>query len=495
MNNLNNFFSSMEINLRKKYKAIIGLEIHAQLLLESKMFAPEPATYGALPNTQISTISLAHPGTLPRINKKAVEYAIKLGLACKCSITRENFFARKNYFYPDLSKGYQITQDKTPICQGGYVTINAVGGQEKNISLRRIHMEEDTGKSIHGMIEGETLLDFNRAGVALLEIVTEPEIANSEEAYQFLTEFRKLVRYLEICDGNMEEGSLRCDANVSVMHVNATEFGQKVEVKNINSIRNVQLAIEHEISRQISLIEAGGKVIAETRSFEAATGQTVSQRTKETALDYRYFPEPDLPVLMVTDRWIEQIRQELPLLPRACYHKFIQEYQIPAYDAAVLSENKGVALFFEELCNRTLHHKAAANWVMGPVKAYLNELNLTIQEFPLTPAALASLVDLVEQGQISFSSASQKLYPALLAHPSQDPFELAESMNLLQEKDTQFLKELIEDVIAAYPDKVAAYKSGKTGILGMLMGEVMKKSQGKAAPKLASDLIKARLEA
>ena len=478
---------------QKKYTAVIGLEVHAQLSLKSKMFSPEPAGYGALPNTQISTISLAHPGTLPKINKKAVEYAIKLGLACHAAITRENYFARKNYFYPDLPKGYQITQDKTPICQGGHVTINTPTGLEKNIPLQRIHLEEDTGKSIHGMIADATLLDFNRAGVGLLEIVTEPAIATAEEAYQFLTELRKLVRYLDICDGNMEEGSLRCDANISVMLAGTTTLGQRVEVKNMNSMRHVQLAIKHEIARQIDALTAGAVVLPETRAYEAATGQTVSQRSKESALDYRYFPEPDLPCLVITDTWIEQIRQDIPLLPRACYQKFINLYQIPAYDAAVLSETKEIALFFEATCKLTMHYKAAANWVMGPVKAYLNELNLTIQEFPLVPATLAALIDLVEQDQVSFSVASQKLYPALLAHPQQTPLELAESLNLLQEKDADRVQQIVAEVLAAYPDKVAAYKNGKTGLLAMLMGEVMKKSKGKAAPKLASDLLKEKL--
>jgi aspartyl-tRNA(Asn)/glutamyl-tRNA(Gln) amidotransferase subunit B len=483
----------MKATVRKKYKAVIGLEVHAQLSLNSKMFSPEPATYGALPNTQLSPITLAHPGTLPKINKQAVEYAIKLGLACGCQITRENYFARKNYFYPDLPKGYQITQDQTPICQGGYITINTTLGQTKNIPLKRIHLEEDTGKSMHGMVAGETLLDFNRAGVALLEIVTQPEIANSEEAYQFLTELRKLVRYLEICDGNMEEGSLRCDANVSVMLVDATELSPKVEVKNMNSIRNVQLAIDHEIERQIGICEAGGKVISETRAYNATIGQTIGQRSKETALDYRYMPEPDLPVLVVVDAWIDQVRQAMPLLPRACYHKFIHEYQIPAYDAAVLSENKGIAIFFDELCKLTVNHKAAANWVMGPVKAYLNELNLTIQEFPLCPSTLALLVDLVEQDQLSFSVASQKLFPALLAQPDQVPLKLAASMNLLQEKDTSVLQEIVDAILAAYPAQVLAYKNGKTGLLGMLMGEVMKKTNGKASPKVAKELLTERL--
>lgn len=483
----------MDIATREQYTAVIGLEVHAQLLLESKLFSPEPAAYGALPNTHISTISLAHPGTLPRINKRAVEHAIKMGLACQATITRENHFARKNYFYPDLPKGYQITQDKTPICQGGHITITIQDGQEKAISLQRIHLEEDAGKSIHGMVADETLLDFNRAGVALIEIVTQPDLRTSEEAYSLLAEVRKLVRYLDICDGNMEEGSLRCDANISVMPKSAPNFGQKVEVKNMNSIRNVQLAIEHEIERQIAVVEAEGKVIAETRAYNAATSQTISQRTKESTLDYRYFPEPDLPPLVVKEAWIEQIRQAMPMLPRACYQRFRAVYQLPAYDAAVLTESKEVALFFEELCHLTTHYKAAANWMMGPVKAYLNELNLPIQDFPLKPETLAALIDLVEQDQVSFSIASQHLYPALLAYPTKIPLELAQELNLLQEHDTSTIQALIEDVIATYPDKVVAYRNGKKGILAMLMGEVMKKSQGKAAPKLASSLLKQRL--
>ena len=484
----------MEVATKEKYAAVIGLEVHAQLLLQSKMFSPEPAAYGALPNTHISTISLAHPGTLPKINKKAVEQAIKMGLACQATITRENHFARKNYFYPDLPKGYQITQDKTPICQGGHITIITQDGQEQAINLQRIHLEEDAGKSIHGMVADETLLDFNRAGVALIEIVTQPDLRTGEEAYRVLVEIRKLVRYLDICDGNMEEGSLRCDANISVMPQGAPNFGQKVEVKNMNSIRNVQLAIEYEIERQIALLEAGGKVIAETRAYNAVTGQTISQRTKESALDYRYFPEPDLSPLVVTEAWIEQIRQAMPMLPRACYQKFRDAYQLSDYAAAVLTESKEIALFFEALCQLTTHYKTAANWMMGPVKAYLNELNLTIHAFPLKPKTLAALIDLVEQDLVSFSIASQQLYPALLKHPTKIPLELAKELNLLQEHNTSTIQALIEEVIAAYPAKVVAYRNGKKGILGMLMGEVMKKSQGKAAPKLASDLLRQRLE-
>ncbi|MEM9417205.1 MAG: Asp-tRNA(Asn)/Glu-tRNA(Gln) amidotransferase subunit GatB [Bacteroidota bacterium] len=479
---------------RAKYTAVIGLEVHAQLSLQRKLFAPEAAVYGALPNTQVSTVTLAHPGTLPRLNRQAVAYAIKMGLACQATITRENLFARKNYFYPDLPKGYQITQDKTPICREGYITIDTQDEGEKKIALQRIHLEEDTGKSIHGLVAEETLLDFNRAGVALIEIVTKPDLRTSAEAYSLLAEIRRLVRYLGICDGNMEEGSLRCDANISVMRQDATTFGQRVEVKNMNSIRNVQLAIEHEIDRQIAVLERGDTVAVETRAYNAAQNVTTSLRAKETANDYRYFPEPDLPPLVVSEAWIEQLQQAMPLLPRACFKKFTATYQLPAYDAGVLTEDRDIALFFEELCQLTPHYKAAANWMMGPVKAYLNESTLSIQAFPLSPATMAALIALVEQGQLSFSVASQQLYPVLLAQPEHSPLALAQELNLLQESDEGKIQPLVEEVMAAYPDKVAAYRNGKKGLLGMLMGEVMKKSQGKVAPQVASELLRQRLE-
>lgn len=479
---------------RANYTAVIGLEVHAQLSLQRKLFSPEAALYGALPNTQVSTVSLAHPGTLPRLNRQAVAHAIKIGLACHATITRENIFARKNYFYPDLPKGYQITQDKTPICQAGHLTIDTEDGREKVIGLERIHLEEDAGKSVHGLVKGETLVDFNRAGVALIEIVTKPELRTSAEAYSLLSEIRRLVRYLDICDGNMEEGSLRCDVNISVMKQEATTFGQRVEVKNMNSIRNVQLAIEHEIDRQIAVLEDGGRVVAETRAYNAAQNITTSLRAKEAANDYRYFPEPDLPPLVIAEEWIEQLRAAMPLLPRACFKKFIDTYQLSAYDAGVLTEDRDIALFFEALCQLTPHYKAAANWMIGPVKAYLNELTLSMPAFPLAPAQLTDLIALVEQGQLSFSVASQKLYPAMLEQPGQSPWALAQTLNLLQERDEDKIQALVDEVLAAYPDKVAAYRSGKKGLLGMLMGEVMKKSQGKVAPQVANELLRKRLE-
>ena len=482
------------MSVREKYTAVIGLEVHAQLSLRRKMFAPEEASYGALPNTQVSTVTLAHPGTLPSVNKQAIAYAIKMGLACHCTILRTSIFARKNYFYPDLPKGYQITQDKTPICRGGYLTIDTPKGHEKHIALERIHLEEDTGKSVHGLVHEQTLLDFNRAGAALIEVVTKPALRTSSEAYSLLREVRKLVRYLDICDGNMEEGSLRCDANVSVMLNGSSVFGQRVEVKNMNSTRHVQLAIEHEINRQIMLLEGGATVVAETRSYDAATNATRAMRKKEILQDYRYFPEPDLPPLVVSEEWIEALRKTVPLLPRACYKKFIDVYQLPAYDAALLTEDKDIALYFDTLCQLTTHYKSASNWVMGPVKSYLNELTLSIKEFPLQPMHLAELIVLVEKDQLSFSVASQKLYPALLAQPDKSPLELAQALDLLQESDTEKMKALVDEVVADYPDQVAAYRNGKTGILGMLMGEVMKRSQGKVVPRVANALLRQRLE-
>src|SRR3569832_775835 len=458
------------------------------------MFSPEAAAYGALPNTQVSTVTLAHPGTLPRINKQAVAYAIKMGLACHSIITRENIFARKNYFYPDLPKGYQITQDKTPICKEGYLTINTQEGYEKRIALERIHLEEDAGKSVHGLVENKTLLDFNRAGVALIEIVTQPVLKTSEEAYSLLLELRRLVRYLEICDGNMEAGSLRCDTNISVMLKDSSVFGQRVEVKNMISMRHVQLAIEHEINRQIMVLEAGGAVTAETRSYDATTYTTLPMRKKEMLKDYRYFPEPDLPPLLVSEAWINTLREEMPLLPRACYQKFINTYQLPAYDAAVLTEDKDIALYFEALCQLTTHYKAASNWIMGPVKSYLNESTRSIKEFPIQPRALAELIALVEQGQLSFSVASQKLYPVLLVQSDKSPLVLAQTLNLIQESDTSKIAILVDEVIANHPDKVAAYRKGKKGILAMLMGELMRKSQNKISPQVASAVLQQRLE-
>jgi len=483
----------MDKSIRDKYISVIGLEVHAQLLTKSKIYNTDSTEYGSLPNTNVGVVTLAHPGSMPRLNKRVVEFAIKMGLACHSEITRLNIFDRKNYFYPDLPKGYQITQDRTPICKGGYVTINVKEG-ERNIELHRIHIEEDAGKSIHLAAELDTLIDFNRAGVPLIEIVTQPGIRNSEEAYAYLTEIRKLVRYLDICDGNMEEGSLRCDANISVMLKDARHFGKKVEVKNMNSIRNVQRAIDHEIERQIEEIEKGNVIVSETRTFDAATGLTYSMRTKEELNDYRYFPDPDLSPMEVSDKWLDELRATMPALPRDLYNKYIAELHLPEYDSQVLTDSKDVAMYFEELCKLTKNYKAASNWVMGPVKSYLNELTLLAEEFPIPPAVLAELIALVDSGKISFSVASHNVFPELLKNPNKSALEVAQQLNLIQESNHDAIIPIIDEVLKEFPLKVKEYKNGKKGIVGMFMGEVMKRSKGKADPKVANELITKKLE-
>ncbi|HYG39977.1 MAG TPA: Asp-tRNA(Asn)/Glu-tRNA(Gln) amidotransferase subunit GatB [Cytophagales bacterium] len=479
----------MEESVRDKYEAVIGLEVHCQLATKSKIFAGDLAEYGHLPNTNISVITLGHPGTLPKLNKKVVEYAIKMGLACECEITRENYFDRKNYFYPDLPKGYQVTQDKTPICKGGFINIKTKSGVERQIGITKIHMEEDAGKSIHLDGETDTLVDYNRAGVPLIELVTEPEIKSSEEAYAFVTEVRKLVRYLEICDGNMEEGSMRCDANISIMPKGSKVFGKKVEVKNMNSIRNVQRAIEVEIERQIQEVEQGNSVVSETRTYDANRNMTYGMRVKEELNDYRYFPEPDLSPLRISEEYLKSIKDSMPSLPHELYNKFVDQYKLPEYDAMVLTDSKEIALFFEELCTCTDNYKAASNWVMGPVKSSLNELQLLVSNFPIKCAKLADLIQMVEDGKVSYSVASQKVYPQLLMHPDKTPLGIAEELNLIQESDTDSLQLIIDEVVAGFPEKVKDYKSGKKALFGMFMGEVMKKTQGKADPKVTSKLL------
>ncbi|TAH24407.1 MAG: Asp-tRNA(Asn)/Glu-tRNA(Gln) amidotransferase subunit GatB [Cytophagales bacterium] len=485
----------MDNSIIEKYQPVIGLEVHCQLATESKIFTPDSTEFGQLPNTNVSVITLAHPGTLPMLNKKAVEFAIKIGLAVGSDITRNSFFDRKNYFYPDLPKGYQTTQDKAPICIGGQVKIKLKNGQEKTIPLNRIHLEDDAGKNLHLDGETDTLVDYNRAGVPLIEIVTEPEIRTSDEAYAFLSEIRKLVRYLEICDGNMEEGSMRCDANISVMLKGATQYGKKVEVKNMNSIRNVQRAIDKEILRQIAEVEKGNAIHSETRQFDAATGETNSLRAKEELNDYRYFPEPDLQPLKITDQWLAAIKATLPSLPAELYDKFTKQFGLPDYDANVLTDTKEIALYFDVLCNETKNYKAASNWVMGAVKSYLNELTLSIDQFPITPKTIAALIALVDSGKVSNSVASQNIFPELLKSNNKSPLEIAEQLNLLQESDSSSLQTWIDEALASNPAKVAEYKGGKTGILSMFMGDIMKKSKGKADPKLTTELLKKAIEA
>ncbi|MGV3630318.1 MAG: Asp-tRNA(Asn)/Glu-tRNA(Gln) amidotransferase subunit GatB [Bacteroidota bacterium] len=480
--------------MREKYQVVIGLEVHAQMLTKSKAYSADVNEYGAMPNTNVSVITLGHPGTLPVMNKKTIEYAIKLGLACHSHIAENQYFARKNYFYPDLPKGYQITQDKTPICTGGYIEIKDDSEKARKIGITRIHMEEDAGKSIHDVDVYDTLVDLNRAGVPLLEIVSEPDMRSSQEAYNYLTEVRKLLRYLEICDGNMEEGSMRCDANISVMLKGTTEFGTKVEVKNMNSIRNVQRAIEFEIGRQVEVLEAGGKLTQETRSFDALKGITISMRSKEAANDYRYFPEPDLQPISVTEKQIAAIRAAMPALPKQLFDKYTQELSLSEYDAYNLTDQKHIALYFEELISSTTNYKAAANLVMGEVKSFLNQNGLEITAFPVKPAKLAALIALIDAGKVSTSVANQRVFPELVGNPEEDPLAIATRLNLIQESDEGSIKAYIEQVIAENPKEVERYRGGEKQLVGFFMGQLMKVSQGKADPKQANQLMRNLLE-
>lgn len=480
--------------LRSKYQVVIGLEVHAQLMTESKIFSGDGNAFGSTPNTNISAVSLGHPGVMPKLNKKAVELAIRMGLACNCEITRFGYFDRKNYFYPDLPKGYQMTQDKTPICVGGSVPIDISSGQD-SVSLNRIHLEEDAGKSIHVDGQPDSLIDLNRAGVPLIEIVTEPEIYTSEAAGSFLTEVRRLVRYLNVCDGNMEEGSMRCDANVSVRLVNETKLGKKVEVKNMNSIKSVMKAIDHEVNRQIKLIEGGHEIISETRTFNPDKGTTTGMRTKEELNDYRYFPEPDLSPLRVSEEWLQEIKDKMPELPLEMKERFKTSYGLNEYDAAVLTDQRDLAYLFDQLCSETSNYKSAANWLMGPVKSYINEHGISFGDLPIKSVRIANLITLIDEGKVSFTAASQQLLPYLFEHPEENALHAAELLGIIQDSDHENIQSIIDDVLTANEGKVKEYRNGKKGLVGMFMGEVMKRTKGAVDPQIANKLLRESLEA
>ncbi|HAV25611.1 MAG TPA: Asp-tRNA(Asn)/Glu-tRNA(Gln) amidotransferase GatCAB subunit B [Bacteroidetes bacterium] len=471
------------------YEVVIGLEIHAQLNTNSKAFCSDKVEFGAAPNTLVSPISLGHPGTLPVHNKEAVNMAIMLGLACGCDIREYNTYDRKNYFYADLPKGYQITQMDTPICNNGKVEIILPDGSTKDINLTRIHMEEDTGKGLHDLDIENTLMDYNRAGTALVEIVTEPDFRSGDEAYAFLSEVRKLVRYLGVCDGNMEEGSLRCDANVSVRPLGAKEFGVKVEVKNMNSMTNVKKAIEYEFERQCKMADAGEEIFSETRNFDALKGTTFGMRSKEDANDYRFFPEPDLPPLVVSQEWIAEVKSQMPALPKELFARFTGEYKLGEYDASILTESKEVADYFLAVCEYSSNYKAAANWVMGAVKGWVNSNATHIGKFPIAAATIADLIASIDEGTINFSVAEQKVFPILLENPTQKVGEIIQEQNLALMDDDGALQKWIDEVLAEFPEKVTDYKSGKTNLIGLFIGQVKKKSGGKADPKKTSQLL------
>ncbi len=475
-----------------KYEVVVGLEVHAQLLTKSKAYSSDANEFGASPNSLLSPVTLGMPGALPTLNKKSIELAVKIGLALDCDIREYNEFSRKNYFYADLPKGYQITQFDTPICSDGFVVIQMPEGR-KTIRLERIHLEEDAGKSIHDIDPFFTLVDLNRAGVPLIEIVSKPDLRSSDEAYAYLTEIRKLVRYLDICDGNMEEGSLRCDANISIRLKGADVLNQRVEVKNMNSIRNVKRAIEYEFSRQVDAVEKGEKILMETRNFDAVTGTTSSMRSKEMAHDYRYFPEPDLLPVIVSEALIEKIRSEMPALPNELKHKFHTEFGLSEYDASILTEDKYVSDYFAQIIAHTSDYKAAANWIIGPIKSYVNEHAIAFESFPLKADKIAELIVLIEKGITNFSVASNKLLPALLAHMDKSAMQLAEELNLVQSSNSDEIEKYIDLVLQEYPEKVLEYKSGKKGLMGLFVGEVMKKSGGKSDPKITTKLLNEKL--
>ncbi|MBI1315932.1 Asp-tRNA(Asn)/Glu-tRNA(Gln) amidotransferase subunit GatB [bacterium] len=476
------------------FEPVIGLEVHIQLNTRSKAYSADPAGYGERPNSMVGPISLGHPGTLPVVNRAVVESAIRLGLACGCTLRERNEYARKNYFYADLPKGYQITQHTTPICTGGSIGLGAKHGG-KRIALTRIHMEEDAGKSLHDLDPFHTLVDLNRAGVPLLEMVSEPEFTSGEEAYAYLTEVRRLVRYLDISDGNMEEGSLRCDVNISVRPKGQSAFGTKVEVKNLNSFRHVQKAIEYEFERQVTLIQSGGAVQQQTRTWDSVQGMTQVLRSKEEAHDYRYFPEPDLPPVYVGPGWIEQVRTQMPALPEARIERYTVDWGLSPYDASVLVEDKAMADYFEHLVALHNRPKACANVLNTQIRAYLNQNGVELSEYPVVPERLAALLECIESGSLSHSAAFQKILPLMESGQTAHPLSIAEAEGLLQDRDEDRLRPIVLEVLEAYPAKVEEYLGGKKGLLGLFMGEVMKRSGGKADPQLSSRLVQEALEA
>jgi aspartyl-tRNA(Asn)/glutamyl-tRNA(Gln) amidotransferase subunit B len=476
------------------WEAVIGLEVHAQLQTRTKIFCGCSTEFGAPPNSQVCPVCLGLPGALPVLNRQAVDFAIKAALACGCEVQSTSVFARKNYFYPDLPKGYQISQYELPLALGGGLEIT-VDGHTKSVGLTRIHMEEDAGKSLHeGFPDSDrrTYVDYNRSGVPLIEIVSEPDMRSAAEAAEFFTKLRNVLVWLGVCDGNMEEGSLRCDANVSIRPRGQATLGTKAEVKNVNSFRYLEKALEYEIARQIDLIEEGGRVVQETRLWDSSSGRTHSMRSKEEAHDYRYFPEPDLPPLVVDEARIARVRATMPELPEARSRRFVSEYGIPVYDAGVLTQSAALADYFEATARASGNFKAASNWIMGELLRTLNERSQSIADISLRPPALAGLITLIDKGTISSSIAKgvfAKMYDSGRSADS-----IVDEEGLAQNSDEGTLSTIVADVMRGHADAVAQYRSGKRQTFGFLVGQVMKGSGGKANPKLASDLLKRALE-
>lgn len=480
--------------MTQKYEAVIGLEIHAELMTNSKMFSGAPVvdSIEAEPNTAIRPMCLAMPGTLPVVNKKAIEYAAKVALALNCEINLFNRFARKNYFYPDLAKGYQISQYEEPIGERGYLDVELADGTEKRIRVRRVHMEEDTGKLTHTG-DGHSLVDYNRAGVPLLEIVSEPDIDSAETAYAYATRVRQILRYLEVNSGDLEKGVLRVEPNISIRPKGTDELNTRTEVKNLNSFRVLQLASKYEIERQTALVESGGAVVQETRGWNEERKQTFSQRLKEDEHDYRYFPDPDLPPLQLDPSWVEAIRATIPELPKAKKTRYIADYNLSAYDARVLTEEKPLALWFEQAVKAGGQPKAIANWLINNLSGMLNESGQTIDECAITPATLVGLTQQVEKGVINNNIAKKVLVVMFKGGDSAE--KIIADQGLAQVSDETAIIAVIDEIIAANAGKVAAYQAGKTKLKGFFVGQVMRAMRGKANPAIVNQLLDQKLSA
>jgi aspartyl-tRNA(Asn)/glutamyl-tRNA(Gln) amidotransferase subunit B len=477
--------------MTSKYEVVIGLEVHVQLTTATKIFCGCSTAFGAPPNSQTCPVCLGMPGALPVLNRKVVEYAIHAGLATNCSITERSIFARKNYFYPDLPKGYQISQFELPICQHGWLDI-VTGEGEKRIGITRIHMEEDAGKLLHGEgMENASLVDLNRACTPLLEIVSEPDMRSSDEAIAYLKKLHQIVMYLGICDGNLEEGSFRCDANVSIRPWGQKELGTRAELKNINSFRFIKQAIDYEVGRQAELLEDGGKVVQETRLFDAATGVSRSMRGKEEAHDYRYFPDPDLVPVVVSDAWIAEVRAALPELPGARIERFVQDYGIPLYDAEVLSAERGLGDYYDACVRLHGNAKACSNWVMGEVIRALNADGIAIEAAPVTPAMLAGMLSRIDDGTIS-GKIAKTVFDAMWKS-GKEADVLIEEQGLKQVTDSGAIETIIDEIIAANLGQAEEYRAGKEKVFGFFVGQVMKASKGKANPAAVNELLKKKL--
>lgn len=478
----------------KTFELVSGLEIHVQLNTNTKIFSADSASFGALPNQNISTVSLALPGALPKLNREVVAKAIRIGLALNCTINQVNYFDRKNYFYADLPKGYQITQDNQPICINGFLEVELADGSTKKIGINRIHLEEDAGKSIHDQDENYSLVDLNRAGVPLIEIVTEPDIRSAEEASALLSEIRKLVRHLNVSDGNMEEGSLRCDANISIREQGSAEFGTRCEVKNLNSMRNVRRAMDFEFGRQVEVVNNGGKIIQSTLNFDADKGTTSPMRTKEEANDYRYFADPDLQPILISDDWLAEIKSAMPALPNEISKQMISEFGISKADATLFAEDLDLLNYLNKGLSEVNNKKSLINWLIGPVRALLNEQSISIKDYKIRPNQLADAINLVDDKKLTQQIAFQQLLPAVEENENTDVAALAQSLNLLISENSDELGGFIDDVLAKYPQQVAAFKKGKKGVLGLFVGDVMKLAKGKADAKKLNELILEKLK-